>query len=63
MRERKSDLRPRRENTLPPQKLYVILRNIYPKDVADEMYKDATGLEPPEGEPERRQGYAGNKTG
>lgn len=41
----------RKQKSLPPQKLYVILRNIYPKEIADEKYTELTGLEPPEGEP------------
>ena len=41
----------RRNNALPPEKLYVILRNIYPKEIADETYTKLTGLEPPKGEP------------
>lgn len=41
----------RKQKSLPPQKLYVILRNIYPKGIADEKYTELTGLEPPEGEP------------
>lgn len=44
-------LKPRKDASLPPQKLYVILRGIYPKDVADEKYTELTGLKPPDGEP------------
>ena len=49
--KRNVGLRPRKEADLPPQKLYVILRKIYPKDIADEKYTELTGLEPPQGEP------------
>ena len=36
-----------RKKNLPPDKLYKILCGIYPKDAADKIYKDLTGLEPP----------------
>ena len=41
-------LRPRKKADLPPEKLYVILRQIYPKDIADEKYTELTGLKPPQ---------------
>lgn len=53
MRERKFELKPRRDKALPPEKLYVILRGIYPKEAADDAYRQATGLEPPEADPKR----------
>ena len=38
----------REKRKLPPEKLYEILRGIYPKDIADERYKKLTGSKPPE---------------
>lgn len=35
-----------------PEKLYVILRGIYPKEIADEKYTELTGLAPPKEEEE-----------
>lgn len=49
--KRDFSLKRRKEATLPPQKLYAILRRIYTKEQADQKYKELTGLEPPEGEP------------
>ena len=40
-------LKPRKEASLPPEKLHKILRKIYTEDVADKIFKDLTGLEPP----------------
>ena len=37
----------REERKIPPEKLYVILRGIYPKKIADEKYTELTGLTPP----------------
>jgi len=51
--KRNFSLKRREEKDLPPEKLYVILRNIYPKNMADEKYTMLTGLEPPKGEPKR----------
>ena len=49
MHNMKRDFTPRRKNRkLPPEKLYEILRGIYPKDIADERYKKLTGSKPPE---------------
>lgn len=48
-------LRPRKETALPPERLYVILRNIYPKEIADETYTHLTDLEPPKGEPKEEK--------
>ena len=40
-------LKRRREQKLPPEKLYAILRRMYPKNMADKEYTELTGLEPP----------------
>lgn len=45
MREIK-DWRKRKEQKEPPELLLKILRNIYPKDVADELFEDLMGLSP-----------------
>jgi len=37
----------REERKIPPEKLYVILRGIYPKEIADEKYTELIGLTPP----------------
>ena len=37
--------------SFPPDKLYVILRNILPKESADETYTHLTNLEPSKDEP------------
>lgn len=45
------DYPPKREKRkLPPEKLYEILRGIYPKDVADELFTKLTGSKPPKEE-------------
>ena len=46
----KLSLKPRNYSKLPPKKLYSILSGIYPKQMADEMYFDLTGLAPPKSE-------------
>jgi len=53
--KRSFSLKRREEKDLPPEKLYVILRNIFPKDMADEKYTMLTGLEPPKGEPQNER--------
>lgn len=40
----------RRYGNLPPKKLYEILRGIYPKDIADELFTKLTGYKPPKEE-------------
>ena len=40
----------RKQKNLPPEKLYDILRKIYPKDIAEKLYTELTGLEQPERE-------------
>ena len=45
--KRDFELKRREEKNLPPEKLYVILRGIFPKDIADEKYTELTGLVPP----------------
>lgn len=40
----------RESKDLPPEKLYSVLSGIYPKQMADEMYFDLTGLAPPKSE-------------
>lgn len=48
----KRDFRMKRREVrkLPPERLYVILRGIYPKEIADEKYTELTGLTPPKEE-------------
>lgn len=48
---RDARMKRREEANLPPEKLYVILRGMFPKSIADEKYTDLTGLEPPKEEP------------
>lgn len=38
-------LKPRKTGNLPPEKLLEILRGIYPKETADELFTDLMGLE------------------
>lgn len=38
-------LKPRETGNLPPEKLLEILRGIYPKKIADELFVDLMGLE------------------
>ena len=40
----------RQSKNLPPEKLYDILRRIFPKRITDEKYTELTGFEPPESE-------------
>ena len=40
----------RKPTNLPSEKLYEILRKIYPKDIAEKLYTELTGLEPPKEE-------------
>jgi hypothetical protein len=49
-RDRRFDFKRRESKDLPPEKLYVILRGIYPKEIADEKYREFTKLEPPKEE-------------
>lgn len=50
MKEHKFDLK-RRESRkkLPPEKLLNILREIYPQKVADDKFKELTGIDPNDG--------------
>ena len=43
-------LKPRESGNLPPEKLLEILRGIYPKETADELFAELTGLKPEEKE-------------
>ena len=40
------DWQTRKSQKEPPELLLKILRNIYPKDVADELFEDLMGLSP-----------------
>lgn len=46
MRHRTLDLRERESKQLPPEKLLNILRQLYPKELADEKYAELTGIVP-----------------
>ena len=41
------NLKRREERKLPPEKLYTILRGIFPKEIADEKFTELIGLNPP----------------
>ena len=41
------DMKRKEPGKLTPDKLYKILRDIYPKEIADEKYSSLTGLDPP----------------
>lgn len=43
-------LKRRESKELPTEKLYGILRKLYPKSMADEKYTELIGLEPPKSE-------------
>lgn len=44
---REVSLKPRKEASLPPEKLHQILCRIYPEEIADKIFHDLTGGEPP----------------
>ena len=44
---REVGLKPRKEASLPPEKLHQILCGIYPREIADKIFCDLTGAEPP----------------
>ena len=42
--EHKFDLKRREPRGLPPEKLLNILRDIYPREIADEKFEELTGI-------------------
>lgn len=54
------NMKRREDKNIPPEKLYMILQAIYPKDVSDELYKELTGLEPPMERKAEQQGGLAN---
>lgn len=47
LKYRKASFKQRESRNLPPEKLYRILSQMYPKRMADETYTHLTGLAPP----------------